>query len=137
MKIQHLKKNLNHHITEIFFRNNVYSLIKNRNEKLNNFIVNEKSFFISKTVLPFIEKSCITSLKLVTFNTFDTLYYYYNKNKKDKVLIHILKLKNFLIKGVKIFKIFLFLDFIFLIKLKFFFSNILLRCKIFYLLKTN
>ena len=115
MKIQQLKKNLNHHITKIFFQNNDYSLIKNRNEKVNNSIVNEKTFFISKKALPFIEKSFVTSLSLVNVKNSDSLYNYYiklNKNKnKSKTLIHIIKLKNFLIKGIKTFKIFFFLDF--------------------------
>ena len=130
MKNQQLKKNLNHHIIKIFFRNNDYSIIKSRNEKINNSVVNEKTFFISKTALPFIDKSFVSLLNLVNVKNSDALYNYYCKLSKSKTLIHIIKLKNLLIQGIKTFKIFFFLDFLLLIKLKFFFSNTLLRCKI-------
>ena len=130
MKNQQLKKNLNHHIIKIFFRNNDYSIIKNRNEKINNSVVNEKTLFISKTALPFIDKSFVSLLNLVNVKNSDALYNYYCKLNKSKTLVHIIKLKNLLIQGIKTFKIFFFLDFLLLIKLKFFFSNTLLRCKI-------
>ena len=131
MKIQQLKKKLNHHIINIFFRNNDYCLIINRNKKINNLILNKKFFYISKTALTFIDKSFFSSLQLVNVKNSDVLYNYCLLNKnKSKILLHIIKLKNFLIKGKKTLKIYLFLDFLLLIKLKFFFSNTLLRCKI-------
>lgn len=133
MQIQHLKKNLNHHIITVFFRNNNYALIKNRNEKLSSSIVGDKALFISKRALPCLAKSFFLSLNLVNAKDSSSLHTYYVKLRKNKskILIHTVKLKFFLLNGSKIFKIFFFLDFLLLIKLKVFFSSIFLRYNFF------